>query len=887
MLPELAKLEEIRLGACSVLPNLGVLIRNGERVPIGNKAFEILLRLIAANGAILTKDDLLSQVWPHEIVGENNLQAQMSALRRALGPDRSLIRTEFGNGYRLESGRANSLQADSVFDLPAKLSPLIGREIELKTLVNAVVPGRLVTVTGAGGIGKTRLAIEAGHKLIPGFYGQACLIELSMLANPDLIASRIASALRIDGAELLRDADRRLLKLNALLILDNCEHYLDEVARSVQFLLANAHGLAILATSQEALEIEGEQIVRLQPLTVPPPHTATLEEAARYSAIELLKLKVGQADMNFKFAEEQVPDLCDICRRLDGIPLAIEFAAARIPLLGTSAVLDGLSDRFKLLSAGRRIALPRHQTLRATLEWSFGLLTEAEQTLIVQLGVFAGPFTLEAVHAVNNPHHDKQDLPKVMASLVSKSLVSAETRGTVTRFRLFESARAFVLEKSAPDRYALLARRHAEFFAVRLRQATYDWSAMSPQDWTKQYSEDLSDVRAALDWMFYEEKDLRAGAALLCASLPFWMQLSLLDECRARVETALSMLEGEALEPSIEMTLQEALGKALSWVHGPTPAARKAWQRTLQLAKLLSDVEHELQAHYGLWLYYLRTGEYADSLKSAEALRKCAISHNDRQAELTAQRIKGVSLHFLGRHKEGVHAVEQTLTQLKDGDRSCLLRFGIDQRVAGLAFLSRMLWIAGDPVRAEEIADNGIEEARGLAHVSSLCCALLEGACPVAALSEDFEKLKRYADEAERLAARYNLGFWRSYAAAYGALASAKTLQDEAAVDRLKAASETFKNNNVDDGYFIFVSELSMLLVQLGRHEEALQNLEQIVPARYRRSHWGEARFLFNRADILAKISGTKNTNACFDEALMIARAQGAKGFESLMRMSG
>lgn len=131
------------------------------------------------------------------------------------------------------------------------------------------------------------------------------------------------------------------------------------------------------------------------------------------------------------------------------------------------------------------------------------------------------------------------------------------------------------------------------------------------------------------------------------------------------------------------------------------------------------------------------------------------------------------------------------------------------------------------------------------------------------------------------------MGFWRSYAAAYGALASAKTLQDEAAVDRLKAASETFKNNNVDDGYFIFVSELSMLLVQLGRHEEALQNLEQIVPARYRRSHWGEARFLFNRADILAKISNTKNTNACFDEALMIARAQGAKGFESLMRMSG
>ncbi|MCX7307003.1 MAG: winged helix-turn-helix domain-containing protein [Afipia sp.] len=840
---------QIRRGNYQVFPDLRLLLRNGEKVDLSGKPFEIALMLIEANNAAVAKDDLLRSIWPNQIVEENNLQAHISIIRRALGPDRGLLKTEFGNGYRLElpgenAGDSPTPHASSQFQVPLTTTPLFGRLEELAVMDRMIAAGNLVTITGIGGIGKTRLATELAHRSRRNFGDSIFFVELSSLTSAALVLPTIAARVNADltaTGSSERSTGPVEQSARTLLILDGCEHLLNSVVEAVQLLLRCAPALTIVTTSQEPLHIDGEQVLRLQPLDIPTDDVTSLERASEFASAQLLISRIRSIDHDFPVDDTSTQEICRICRQLDGIPLALELAGSRVPLIGLHEVVKGLSDRFRLLTAGRRTAMPRHQTLRATLEWSYELLSTSEQRLLNRLGIFAGPFTLASAATVSNTINDPgPSAVDMISSLVAKSLVCRDTNSR-QRFYLFESMRAFTLEKLvATGELPHIAHRHSQFFSDRLSSASADWQDMPLDKWLAEYKDDLSDVRAALDASITEVEDAAISAEQICDSLPFWMQLSLLDECRVRVSNILEKLSSTGkIDASLEMRLQRALGAALAWAQGPTPQVAASWKRTLILSQRNNDAEHQMQGHYGLWLYNLRSGSYQTAAQHADKLASMGRASSDMVAKWTGERAKGVTLHFLGDNIGAKQLIESVLTGHDySRSRSFPLRFGVDQRIAGFAFLARTLWLLGDAHGAEDAAEAAIAEAAELDHVSSLCCALLEGGCALWAISGQWKKLAEASETAVKIADRYNLGFWRSYAEGFIALSRSNTSPDNSSLRSLQAAAGSLSRIGVHPGYSLFTIGIARLQANLGDHQGAEKTTDGLIKSIGSEQHW-------------------------------------------------
>lgn len=841
---------QIRRGNYQVFPDLRLLLRNGEKIDLSGKPFEIALVLIEANNAAVAKDDLLRTIWPNQIVEENNLQAHISIIRRALGSDRGLLKTEFGNGYRLElpseiAPGSPSPHSSPQFQVPLTATPLFGRLEELTVLDRMIAAGNLVTVTGIGGIGKTRLATELAHRSRKDFGGNIFFVELSSLTSAALVLPTVAARVNADltvTASLERSAGPAEQTARTLLILDGCEHLLDSVVAAVELLLRRAPALTIVTTSQEPLDIDGEQVLRLQPLDIPTDDVISLERASQFASAQLLMSRIKSIDHDFPVDDSSAQQLCRICKQLDGIPLALELAGSRVPLIGLDEVVKGLSDRFRLLTAGRRTAMPRHQTLRATLEWSYELLSAPEQRLLNRLGIFAGPFTLAAAatvaNTINNPGPSAVDM---ISSLVAKSLVCRDTNSK-HRFYLFESMRAFSLEKLvAVGELSNVASCHSQFFSDRLSAASADWRDMPLDKWLAEYKDDLSDVRAALDASIAEVDDAAISAELICESLPFWMQLSLLDECRVRVSDILKKLSSAgSINASLEMRLQRALGAASAWAQGPTAQVAASWQRTLILSEQNNDAEHQMQGHYGLWLYNLRSGGYEAALQHGDKLESLGRASVDVVAKWTGKRAKGVALHFLGDNIGAKHLIESVLTGHDySRSRSFPLRFGVDQRIAGFSFLARTLWLLGDAHGAEDAAEAAIAEAKELDHISSLCCALLEGGCALWAISAQWKKLADAGETAVKIADRYNLGFWRSYAEGFIALARSNISPSSSSLRSLQAAAASLSRIGVHPGYSLFTTGIAQVQANLGDFQSAKTTIDGLIKSIGSERHWG------------------------------------------------
>jgi predicted ATPase/DNA-binding winged helix-turn-helix (wHTH) protein len=527
-------------------------------VPLGSRAFDVLLILVEAAGELVTKEELLARVWPGAVVEESNIQVQVSALRKALGEDRNLILTVPLRGYRF-TGEVRALDAEGrpvalappepaaatalASNLPAPVSDFIGRQSELKELRELMLHNRLVTVVGTGGIGKTRLGLEAARAVLEEFPDGVWLAELAPLTDPELVASAVNTALGLQSGAGRWTSERLAAALRGrqlLLVLDNCEHLIGAAAREAETLLRAVPGLRILATSQEPLGLEGECTYRLSPLDFPAEENAQLAAALRHDAIRLFVARACAADPHFHLSERNVATVATICRRLDGIPLAIELAAARAAALGIEGLSRRLDLRFHVLTGGRRTALPRHQTLRATLDWSHRLLSEPDRIVLRRLAVFAGSFSLEAAASVvAEPALAEWEVVGRIAELVDKSLVIAEGTGPVRRFRLLETTHAYAMEKLADSgEFGSLARRHAAYFRDQLRNALRVWEQTPSVQWLETQAPEIGNVRVALDWAFGTDGDAALGIELAAASYVLWYLLSLMQEGRARLERA-------------------------------------------------------------------------------------------------------------------------------------------------------------------------------------------------------------------------------------------------------------------------------------------------------------------------------------------------------------
>ena len=617
---------ERRFGRFAIRPGKREFLIDGRPAKIGARAFDLLIALVERRQRVVSKDELLDIVWPGVIVEESNVQVQVVALRKLLGD--GAISTIPGRGYKFSAPIEGLDTAMPTLAEPARPAlanardahPLFGRDAERAEIKTLVENHRLISLVGPGGIGKTRLAQAVASDLRTLATGGLWIVELAPVKAGDLVAATVARTLGYETepgggaptvlAEALRNQD-------ALVVIDNCEQVIAAVADMVEALLDAAPRVRLLITSQEPLKLSREQVYRLGPLAAP--RNADLASAMQSGAVELFAARARAADSRFALTKENIGAVVEICQRLDGIPLAIEFAAARVSLLRVEGLRRRLGESLNLLSGGERNAPPRRRTLRAALEWSYRLLTNAEQKALDRLGVFVGGFSLDAAqYLIADEGADGWAALDGLASLVDKSLVIVEA-GDPPRYRLLETNRAFALERLAATGELERAReKHARaliaaFQKVELGQGPAARMAMAFPD--------LDNVRLALEWamgpgggrrravemagqtdfLWYGAGASREGAQIFRAIAPwvdagippeiaarFWLSTSLqymLHEPRRQAEAAsnavcLYRTTGDRLGEFLALTTQAG---HLIWADDSEGASQVLWEAETRL----------------------------------------------------------------------------------------------------------------------------------------------------------------------------------------------------------------------------------------------------------------------------------------------------------------
>jgi predicted ATPase/DNA-binding winged helix-turn-helix (wHTH) protein len=730
-----------RAGSWEIDPTRRELRADGRTALIGARAFEIIQVLAEASGELITKDDLMMRVWPGAIVGENTLQVHISAIRKALGQDRAMLKTTASRGYRLLghwTARRAALHSDGQDSVPSPAAPvrgnlpatttdLIGRGAVVRGIRDLMSAYRVVTLTGPGGIGKTRLALEIARLVSPEFNGDVWLVELASLSDPGLVTAAVDGALglHVGGNEISPAALARAIGgRKLLLVIDNCEHVIDAAAGAVDTVIRLCPGASVLLTSRELLRVEGECTYRVPPLAFPARDAVERgqEQTLEASAIQLFiaRMTASQAGLEYR---HELSAIAAICRRLDGIPLAIEFAAARAATLGVESVLTRLDDRFGLLTGGRRTALPKHQTLRATLDWSYELLSDPERLLLQRLAIFAAAFSLEAAGAVTGT----SDVPAAkiadgIANLVAKSLVIADLTGAVTYFRLLETTRAYALEKLTDSGASQqFARRHAEYHRDLLERIE------SEQELKPANPADLGNVRAALEWSFGVNGDIEIGIGLAAAAAPVFLAMSLLIECHRWSERALLALEDVDRGGQKEMHLQAALGLSLMFTRGNSEVVRVALNRSLSIAEERRDTLNQLQILGRLHIFHERMGDFETALQLAKRASIVSRAIGEPAMVEVGHAILGISLHLIGDQRGARAELEAVIRHRPDVPRTSTINLGFDHHNRACIALARTLWLQGQSTRAMQLARRTIDEAALMEHPVTLCIALIWG----------------------------------------------------------------------------------------------------------------------------------------------------------------
>ncbi|GGF49806.1 hypothetical protein GCM10011611_65290 [Aliidongia dinghuensis] len=563
---------------------------DGQAVELGSRAFDLLVALIESRGTIVSKEEIIRRVWPDVVVDEANLRVQLAKVRKALDDDRHLIRTVPSRGYLfagdvpvaidpMPDGAAigpappvtsAEIVPEPLGNLPKPMHSLIGRSIQLMDLRHSIGQHRLVTLVGPGGIGKTRLAIAAGRAMAPSFPDGVWLIDLAPLADPQAVTSVAATVLgiRLSQMETAVSAIASAIGTRRmLLIFDNCEHLIGAAAELIRQSLARAPGLSVVATSQERLDIQGEQVCRLGPLDVP---SDARGDVLGFGAVALFVERACAADRSFVLDQVSRERVVEICRRLDGIPLALEMAAARVPLLGLGGLLKGLDERLRMLKGSKHGIRDRHRTLLDMVEWSYGLLDRADQEVFRRLAIFAGLFSLEAAAAVaGSDRSDRWDMADSLGRLLDKSLIAIEP-GEPPHYRLLETLRLYAAERLAEsgEREAC-AERHARYFAERSGQVHDAWPTTPEPAWLAMAQLDLDNIRVALDWALADPSRAPTAIALAGAAGRHWSRLGLIAEGKRYTDRALPLISPETPPVMAARLLQHAGGLRVIVAEGP------------------------------------------------------------------------------------------------------------------------------------------------------------------------------------------------------------------------------------------------------------------------------------------------------------------------------
>jgi len=754
-----ARNDTISFGPFRLFPAARAFEKDGLPLALGDRALDILMVLVEHAGEVVSHRELIARVWRGVIVDPSNLRVHMTSLRRALG-DRDgnarYIANVTGQGYcfvaniRRETAptpppRAAEYPCGTARQrlvLPAALARMVGRDDVVRTIAADLIANRFVTLIGPGGIGKTTVAVSVAHAMLGEFAGAVCFVDIGPITDPKLVATTVASTLglAIQTDDVVPALMLCVRTLRILVVLDNCEHMIDACALLAERIFHEAPAVHILATSREAMRVEGEHAHWLRPLESPSPDSrANAVDAARFPAVRLFLERACAADSRFELSDTDAPIVADICDRLDGIPLAIEFAAARAAAHGVAGTADLLKSRLGLHWPGRRTALPRHQTLHALLDWSYTLLSEPERLVLRRLSIFVGPFTLEAVQAVAcGGAADEMRVIDIVDNLVAKSLVSLAATKDAMRYRLLETTRAYAMDKlEASGEKQTIALRHAQYFARLLGRIDAGFETRTSSA-ARSLGQHLSNVRAALERAFsvgdvgrdpHGADPNRAFARdpglvidLTVGSVPIFLELSLLSECHKWSTAALLLLDDTTRGSRQEMVLQEAVAVSSTWTRRNGDDVRAAILRALEIARSCGDTPTRLRLLAGLHMFLLRAADIRGSLAVAEDLERAVQAAAELSYTIVADWLLGCSHHFLGNQSA---ACEHLQRGLACPDHLNAQLFGLDYRLRALVVFHRVLWLKGFPNRALEVARETICEAEASDKPVNICFACL------------------------------------------------------------------------------------------------------------------------------------------------------------------
>jgi predicted ATPase/DNA-binding winged helix-turn-helix (wHTH) protein len=720
-----------------------LLERDGVPVALGARAFDILAALAGRQGEVVEKKELMEIVWPGVIVDEGTLRFHMNGVRKALGDGRDgarYITTIAGRGYCFvfptthgeavgqETERAGASEARA--KLPSTLARMIGRDETVSDVTEELLSKRFVTIVGPGGIGKSTLAIAIAHQLMEPFDSCVRFVDLSSTTDAQLVPSMVASAVGFvaHATDIVPNLVDFLADKKMLIILDSCEHVIEHAARVADAIFANTPDVYILATSREALRVDGEQVHQLSPLPTPPGDNDLGREAVLwFSAVQLFIERVTASGVRFHLTDADAPVVARICRDLDGIPLAIELAAGRVSAYGVEGIAELLGDRFALLGNARRTANPRHQTLSTTLDWSYNLLGLHERTLLRRLSIFAGPFSLKAaVAAAAFGDLGEMSVLDGVGNLISKSLISADLSGRSPNYRLLDTTRTYLRDKLRESgELRDVAYRHALHYLNLLedesqRGAAAEQGAAAARDY-------LGNIRAGLAWCFSEDGDPELGTSLAAAAGPLLVELSLLAECCKWAKRAIEALNESTLGTLREINLQAALGHSLMFTEGNSDRVRECFKRGVDLARQLDQPLMELRLLGGLHLYNERTGNYRGAVEFAERSDVVAQAIGHPAALAAAGSFLGLSQHLVGNHEAARALLQKALTPDIPSPQANSIHFGFDYRNRSRITLARHHWLVGEVDQATALAEQTIADAAKLRHPVTLCIALIWG----------------------------------------------------------------------------------------------------------------------------------------------------------------
>jgi predicted ATPase/DNA-binding winged helix-turn-helix (wHTH) protein len=889
----------LSFGPFNLLVKERLLTREGVPVELGARALDLLIVLTSSPNEIVSKKNLMSRVWPDVIVEEGSLRFHMNGLRKALGDGRGdarYITTLPGRGYCFvapvspsDGPRDDTPVVTENFphaNLPNRLSRVVGRDEDVLKLSAQLNASRFVTIVGAGGVGKTTVAIAVGHHLTDAFSGALLFVDLGMLSDPALVTAGMASmlGLSVQSNDATPNLIAYLRNKRVLLILDTCEHLVEAVASLAASIIDAAPQVHILATSREALRVEGEHIYRLDALACPPDEPGLTAATVRtFPATQLFMERAAASGARLDVSDAEAPIVASICRKLDGVALAIELAARRVESYGLQQTAALLDQRLTLLWLGSRTAPPRQKTLQATLDWSFGLLTELERVVLRRLAVFVGQFTLDAaLEVVTCATLDRSAVLGAIDNLVAKSIVATRPLGAMMRYRLLDTTRAYALETGIDAADAAdLSIRHAIYFRRWLEQNGKEWSTSSSGIERASHFAAMNNVRAALEWCFGPGGSTEVGVNLAAAAVQVFLAMSLLPECHRWSQRAILVLDKTAAGSLDEMHLQAALGFSSSQMYGESNAVGEALNKSLAIAEQRGDTAHQAEILNMEHYFHARIGDLTSALQCARRCRAIAELSDDPMVKALAHAMLGRALQVTGDLAGSRAELDSLMRMFSRSDRGPVL-LSLDPHYHSYIALARTLWLQGYPTQALELTRQGVEASKAMGHPAALAL-VLAGAASIFLLAGDLDAAEYHTDlslshaEANALGPLMAVGRGRKAELAIkrgNTNAGVKDLQ--AILERLRAARHEILSTE-------FTIALAQGLAAIGGSSECKVLIDeriQQVEVGGETLYVPELLRVKGRVLLSMREPDHREAEICFKESLELSRRQGARAWE-------